>query len=355
MSGTWTLRSLRRLTALGTEVLKMAIGMPLLRWMTAPFRYTICRTDLYRIVRYRILYPRLGIAYNATCHINGEFEWGKSTAIGERSVLVIPVGSRLLLGNECYIGRYCELGAGSRMEIGDKTSIQDRTVILGNVRIGRYCLFSYNIYLSSGHHHFRDLPHELIHDQDSVARQIPAPDCPADEIVIEDDCWIGINVVIRAGVHVGKGCVVGANAVVTRDLPPYSIAAGVPARIIGNRLDFRPPREISYDKNEDLPYFYRGFRISSKERETARSHNGIISLERFAVALDPKGATEIHLLARSLTGETITLVHGRAERSVGNEVRTNSYRIAEQDGLMEFVVKSNRPDAGVIVERAWVT
>ncbi|OMP84825.1 putative acetyltransferase [Diplodia seriata] len=49
---------------------------------------------------------------------------------------------------------------------------------------------------------------------------------------IEDDCWIGGQVVILPGVTVGRGCTVGAGAVVTRDVPPYSVAVGSPARVV---------------------------------------------------------------------------------------------------------------------------
>lgn len=52
------------------------------------------------------------------------------------------------------------------------------------------------------------------------------------EVVIGNDCWIGANVTILAGVTIGEGCTVGAGAVVKREIPPFSIAVGVPARVI---------------------------------------------------------------------------------------------------------------------------
>jgi acetyltransferase-like isoleucine patch superfamily enzyme len=54
-------------------------------------------------------------------------------------------------------------------------------------------------------------------------------------VVIGDDVWLGVRVVVTAGVTIGEGCIVGAGAVVTKDLPPNAIAAGVPARVIGER------------------------------------------------------------------------------------------------------------------------
>lgn len=52
------------------------------------------------------------------------------------------------------------------------------------------------------------------------------------DIIIEDDVWIGANSVITSGVHIGRGAVIGAGSVVTKSIPPYTIAAGTPAKVI---------------------------------------------------------------------------------------------------------------------------
>ena len=57
------------------------------------------------------------------------------------------------------------------------------------------------------------------------------------EVVIGDDVWIGHRVILLPGVHIGNGSIIGAGAVVTRDIPDYSVAVGVPARVIRNRKD----------------------------------------------------------------------------------------------------------------------
>ena len=329
--------------------------MRFVRWLSALFRLTVGRAALFRRIRNRIAYPGLGIADSANCDINGEFRWGSGTNIGDASVLVAPAGSRLILGNHCYIGRHCELGVGGSVSIGDQTSIRDRTVVLGNVSIGRYCVLSYNIYLSSGRHEFRKLPYALIRDQDDMVRGLGESDASRDAIVIEEDCWIGINVVIQPGVRIGRGCVVGANAVVTKDLPPYSVAAGVPAKTIGVGLDFKPPREISARRDEDLPYFYRGFLVSKEELALSKPREGVITLDEFALALDSREMTDVHLEARSLAGEEVSLIHGDSGHSVGREFREYSYRLKEHDRPIEFTVDSKHSVTGVIVQRAWVT
>ena len=61
------------------------------------------------------------------------------------------------------------------------------------------------------------------------------------DIVLEDDVWLGVNAVVMDGVTIGQGAIVGAGAVVTHDVPPFTIVGGVPARIIGRRPDAGQP------------------------------------------------------------------------------------------------------------------
>ncbi len=56
-------------------------------------------------------------------------------------------------------------------------------------------------------------------------------------VIVESDVWIGQNAIVMPGLTIGHGSIVAAGAVVTRDVPPYSIVAGIPARIIGNRSE----------------------------------------------------------------------------------------------------------------------
>lgn len=66
--------------------------------------------------------------------------------------------------------------------------------------------------------------------------------------VLEPDCWIGAGAVLRKGVRIGHGAVVGAGAVVVRDIPPYAIVGGVPAKLIRMRLD--PVRRAALEATE---------------------------------------------------------------------------------------------------------
>ena len=73
-------------------------------------------------------------------------------------------------------------------------------------------------------------------------------------ITVEDDVWIGSGSVVTDGVTIGKGSVIAAGSVVTRDVPPYTVAAGIPARVIreiGKSNRIHPPSEVYH---EEQPY-----------------------------------------------------------------------------------------------------
>jgi acetyltransferase-like isoleucine patch superfamily enzyme len=93
-----------------------------------------------------------------------------------------------------------------------------------DVEIGAAALFADDIYVSDFDHKFADLTMPIKDQGISKAR-----------VRIEPDVWIGTKATVTSGVVIGEGAVVGANAVVTRDLPPYSVSVGVPARVIKDR------------------------------------------------------------------------------------------------------------------------
>jgi acetyltransferase-like isoleucine patch superfamily enzyme len=106
-------------------------------------------------------------------------------------------------------------------------------------RINRYCNFRFkqgcitigsNVLLAQ----FVTLVAHTYHYRDA-SRPITEQGMYAKDVVIEDDVWIGANVTVMPGVRIGKGAVIGANAVVTQSVPAYEVWAGVPATKIGQR------------------------------------------------------------------------------------------------------------------------
>lgn len=101
------------------------------------------------------------------------------------------------------------------------------------VYIGSNILFARGVYLRSSNHALDDRNRQIL-DQGHVAKRVTFEGVDY-AVVIEDDCWIGANVIVLSGAHVGRGAVIGAGSVVTGVVPPYTIAAGVPARVIADR------------------------------------------------------------------------------------------------------------------------
>jgi len=130
---------------------------------------------------------------------------------------------------------------GSNVVMNDKSYVNRGSVIVA-AEIGRYCSIGCNVIIGA-HEHPLDLlstsPHYYLHftDYNDVSRPVK----------IGDDVWIGANAVIKQGVELGDGVVVGAGSVVTRSFAPYSIVAGVPAKLMGSRLDRYKGDNLSSD------------------------------------------------------------------------------------------------------------
>jgi galactoside O-acetyltransferase len=94
----------------------------------------------------------------------------------------------------------------------------------GAIRIGQQCLIGPNVVMRTAGHRFDD-PRLPIRDQGHVVR----------DITIDDNVWIGAGAIILGGVHICEGAVIGAGAVVVRNVAAMAIAVGVPAKVIGSR------------------------------------------------------------------------------------------------------------------------
>ena len=130
------------------------------------------------------------------------------------------LGKNVRFGNDTRIGFFG--GEDNKLIIGDNCYFVNRNSFLvgGGMEIGNNCLFASDILVTSENHSID-----------------PNLDRPYEKLVMEpvkigDSCWIGEKVVILPGVNIGEHSVIGAASVVTKDIPPYSIAVGNPARVI---------------------------------------------------------------------------------------------------------------------------
>ncbi|NBD23594.1 acyltransferase [Paenibacillus glycinis] len=113
------------------------------------------------------------------------------------------------------VGFYLE-ERGAKIEIGDHTFINRRTEIMcrERVSIGQHCAISWDVtIMDTDYHHINGI---------SLARPV----------VIEDHVWVGCKSTILKGVTIGQGSIIAAGSLVNRDVPPFSLVGGVPARIL---------------------------------------------------------------------------------------------------------------------------
>lgn len=304
----------------------------------------------------RAKYKGIGIGVNANLHIHGNFFYGTGCGIGEGANIVIPQDATLKIGNDCYIGRYVELGPSSNIEIGDQTSIQDRSIFVGDVIIGRYCLISLNVLISSGKHYFDINPWELIRDQDRrVLQDGKLAALHSKPVVVEDDCWIGVNAVVMPGVVVGKGAVIGANSVVTRNVAPYTVVAGAPAKVIKKRLNFIPPQRVHWENAEDLPYFYSGFEVSQSETKKHSEFGGLLAIGAFVLCLDASLGNSIHIVVRSVASNNKKLWFGGQRKEVSSQFQEIVFAQDEHSRkTCRFHFWVDSVSTPVAVREAWV-
>ena len=112
------------------------------------------------------------------------------------------------------------------LRIGDRSGVGINCELNGPITIGRDVMMGPEVVIYTSGHQFG-------------ATDIPMMDqgfTETEPVVIGDDVWIGRRAIIMPGVTIGNGCVIGAGAVVTRDIPAYSVAVGVPAKAIKSRL-----------------------------------------------------------------------------------------------------------------------
>ena len=169
----------------------------------------------------RIFYPNnLQVGYNTiiedgaeiNCLSQQEIKLGNRVTIGKYAIIRPsniyggPIGEGLTMGDNSNIGPYNYIGCSGKITIGNNVMLAPRVSIYAE-------------------NHVFDHPEILIRDQ-GVEKK---------EVIIEDDCWIAANSILLAGVTIGKGSVVAAGSVVTENVPPYSVVAGVPAKWIKSR------------------------------------------------------------------------------------------------------------------------
>ena len=168
---------------------------------------------LYRFLRFKVLHPRVkteGFIFLPRCY-----------------EVVLGKGATMRIGRWVWIGRNNALRCHEgELIVGDNTIFgTDNTVnCYCGVYIGPECLFADSVYIVDFDHNYWD-----------PVMSIRSQGISKSPIRLERDLWVGTMVTIIRGVTVGRGSVIGAMSLVNRDVPPYSVVGGVPAKVLGWR------------------------------------------------------------------------------------------------------------------------
>ena len=147
---------------------------------------------------------------------------GKHSVIHRSARMDTPPYRVFSLGDYSVIESFaCINNAVGDVIIGDHTRVGLHNTIIGPVEIGSHVNLAQGITVTALNHNFSDANKRI--DEQGVS---------TNPVTIEDDVWIGANAVILPGVTIGEHCVVAAGAIVTKDVPPHSLVAGVPAKVI---------------------------------------------------------------------------------------------------------------------------
>ena len=162
---------------------------------------------------------------------------------GENSIICFPTNTLynehyIHVGSGTMIGPHCTLSAGMMpgqicitdpvVSIGDRCLIGKGSAVVGHfsITIGNDVWTGHNVYITDQTHGYED-----------VARPIGTQSMPEKPVTIGDGSWIGYGSVVLPGASIGDHVVIGANSVVTGDIPSYSVAVGSPAKVIRRYVD----------------------------------------------------------------------------------------------------------------------
>jgi len=162
-----------------------------------------------------------GAEFQGRVHIERNVDIDLGERWGKRGRVSVGDSSHLSAG----VLLHC-FGHGGTIEVEHNVFIGPYTVIYGHggVHIGHHTLIAMHCRIIASNHTVPGMGQKIREQPDLL---LP--------VRIGNDVWLGGGVTVTGGVTIGDGCVVGAGAVVTTDLPPHSIAVGVPARVVGSR------------------------------------------------------------------------------------------------------------------------
>lgn len=168
----------------------------------------------------------------------------KLEKIKKAKISTLSFKKDLILGKNCIIGKNVLIERN--VKIGDNTYISSDTTIDSNVTIGKYCSIAKNVFIAPGVHNYNYVTTHPILFNPYWRKKLNIKENTKYDVsigkenettTIGNDVWIALNVIIMRGVNIGDGAIIAAGAIVTKDVEPYSIVAGNPAKHIKYRFD----------------------------------------------------------------------------------------------------------------------
>jgi acetyltransferase-like isoleucine patch superfamily enzyme len=157
----------------------------------------------------------------------------ESTFVFSRFRSRLPRGLRLHPGASAYGGTVFDVGVEGSVEIGHHAMLNSvRLICDTRIEIGDHALLSWDVVLMDSYREPLDPERRHLYREEVSAGRPPSTRGPAAPISIGANVWIGFGSCVLPGVTIGEGSIVGARSVVTADVPPYTIVAGNPARVV---------------------------------------------------------------------------------------------------------------------------
>lgn len=187
--------------------------------------------------------------------------WAKATArafLLRRKFATSVIHQGVSLDNATVLGEYTVLFKGVELidsTLGAYSYVQSSSVVC-NANIGKFCSIASNVNIGLPQHSISSVSSHPIFYLENTP--LPKKFCNEDifltnrKTVIGHDVWIGQNAIVMAGVNVGVGAVIGAGAVVTKDVPAYAVVGGVPAKLIKYRFDEKMRSDLLHTEWWDM-------------------------------------------------------------------------------------------------------
>ncbi len=142
----------------------------------------------------------------------------------------------LIYGKDLHLGANVRLWAPDRIHIGDNVYIGKDSLIECNATIGNHCLIANRVAFVGRHDHdFREIGIP-VRFSSWIGDFLPSAASRQEDVSVSDDVWIGYGAILLTGITVGRGAIIAAGSVVTKDVEPYTVVAGNPAKKVGLRF-----------------------------------------------------------------------------------------------------------------------